>query len=567
LLARTGRFSRATAREATVPAQTRSYRDLTAQRVLRLDRREGIGPHHLAIGKTRKLFEWRSIVHAFFSTGYEIRHTRVDSRTMEILDSSVVPAPVGWGGGAFCVDVAPNGTANLVFIHRNKLELAFLRGKVSADGIAWDAWQTLLRGTARLAAPWLELDLQGNAWCSALARDGDFKVALVRADGTHQVENLFAPGEEPWFHSCVQVLPIGRGRAVAVGFRGTFPTTTELVWKTVGADLAAGPSQSLAPCNVNDALTFHFQAVGDPRRGRAHIVYLDRNLSTSHAMLEKGAWRVTTDVLERPGFAPQICLDESGALSFVGADYEGSLWSSCWQAKTGWSPTERIRGVAGPNISAAFGRTGYGTGGLIGAARSTNGQVPFLYGVIEDDRTAEATLYLSMLGAGRGLHLAKDTLSVSVKGKTIDVAIRLDTLRKEDTERAGQCWLVVIPAASGDALKVALLAGAKGVTPVVFRQHPDGRVSAVKASTRFAADFHGPFTSRTQAALHAKISLAAALTGLKAGQAWVETYENWSRKTYGAGATLIDVAPFEFEPAAATARNPGSIPQLFRRIL
>ena len=49
-----------------------------------LDERSGIGPHHLAIGKTRKLFEHGGTVFAFFSRGYEIACARIGADTSEI---------------------------------------------------------------------------------------------------------------------------------------------------------------------------------------------------------------------------------------------------------------------------------------------------------------------------------------------------------------------------------------------------------------------------------------------------------------------------------------------------
>jgi hypothetical protein len=81
------------------------------------------------------------------------------------------------------------------------------------------------------------------------------------------------------------------------------------------------------------------------------------------------------------------------------------------------------------------------------------------------------------------------------------------------------------------------------------------------------ASFRGPFLPAKNAGLRAKLVLPAALKGLNAGQAWVETYEGWRAESAGAGARLMDVAPFTLEPAAETARDPLSIPRVFRRII
>ena len=255
-----------------------------------VDDRAGIGPHHLAIGKTRKIFEKDNTIYAFFSRGYEIACSTFDADTLQLLGSQVLDCPVAWGGGAFCVDCDASGRVALVFLHRNKHELCLATGTIEHGTIRWAPWRSLLVSAAHQAAPWVEMGLDGTAWCSVLDRTGDFRIAVVRGADV-RVGDLFSDKEEPWYHSCVQVCPVGNDRAVAIGFRGTFPTRTELVFKSVSADLKFGPSETLAPCNVNDRLTFHFQAVGDPARGTAHIVYLDDALTVSHAYLRTAGGR------------------------------------------------------------------------------------------------------------------------------------------------------------------------------------------------------------------------------------------------------------------------------------
>ena len=529
-----------------------TFRAQFAQQSVCLDERERIGPHHLAIGKTRKLFAYESTIHAFFSTGYGIHYARVDADSLAIIGRAALNVPVAWGGGAFCVDCDDEGRVALVFVHRSMRELCLVHGRVERDHIAWDNWQPLLATSGLEAAPWLELDpLDGAAWISVLSRDGDFRLAHVRPGHHARIGDLFAPGEARWYHSAVQVLPVGDGNAVAVGFRGTFPTATELVFKTVSDTLALGPSQTLAPCNVNDQLTFHFQAVGDPARKRAHIVYLDAGLSVSHAMFQRGQWKIAAAVMPFAAFAPQICLDPAGNAACLAADYEGAVWSAAW-VNGEWSLPRKIDRLVAPAISGAFGRTGYGTGGMISAARTNDGRVPFLIGDIVDDRAARSRLLLSVLGGGKGLELA-DALpvSVSVLGERVHAQVRLRALGDGDLSASGRRWQAVIAAADGTLLKLALSGGEARAT-ICGR---DGTVTEKPA--RFEVRTMTPFTAGDgDAAIDLYTDLKVA--GLKGEGAWVETYDD---------GTLVDFAPFEPETAARMALDPARIPSAYRRMV
>jgi hypothetical protein len=536
----------------------RTYRQIFGAATVCLDRRDGIGPHHLAIGKTRKLFEWQGTVHAFFSQRYAIGHARFDPVSLKLRDLRVLDVPVGWGGGAFCVDQDSRGRVTLVFLHRNKHELAVLHGDASGNDIAWRGWQVIARGT-RLAAPWVEVDGEGDAWCSVLAREGGFQIARVRRDGGFTTGDLFAAGEAPWYHSCVQMLPIGSGSALAVGFRGAFPNQTELVFKTVSAHLALGPSQTLARCNVNDALTFHFQAVGDPARGRAHIVYLDDGLTVSHAMFDKGAWTVTRNVFADASFAPQIGLDAAGGLTFLTADYDGAVWSAAWLESDGWSKPQQVAGLPKLEISAAFGRTGYGTGGLISAARSSSGRLPFLMGVVEDDKTARAGLYAGVLGAdAQNARALRDAPAVTLTGRTLHAELRLTALAVDDGGRGS--WVITIPAEGGAALKLAISAQQKTFSATASWHDRHGKVvrdsGAVRVTPRFGSD-----------AIEADVELERGPDGLAPDAAWAEAYDGMWSADAANRAELVDIAPFDFEPAAATALDPASIAKTFRRIV
>lgn len=463
-----------------------TFRELIDTESLELDSRDHIGPHHLAIGKTRKLFERGGVIHAFFSIGYELVHACIDGESFALLDKRTLDIPIAWGGGAFCVDDDGRGGVTLVFLHRNQHELCAVTGDEKDGDIVWDAWRSLLTSRARQAAPWVEVGPDGTAWASVLDRDGDFRLAVLPPNGEPKIGDLFEKDETRWYHSCVQVEPISKDLALAIGFRGEFPNRTELVFKTVSSDLKLGPAKTLARCNVNDRLTFHFQAVGDATRGAAHIVYLDNGLSVSHALYENDAWHVTENVVPVACFAPQICINEDGDAALIAPDYEGTLWRASWSKAKGWGATKKFRGSA-PNISMSFAQTGYGTGGLISAARSTNGRVPFLFATIDDDKTAHATLHASALARSCSFDSGKP-LTVTASGKTIQTEIRLNTLRASDLK--DRKFVIVIPAEAGRALKLEITDG-KGRASW---QERDGSLTQELASVKITTELHVAFS-------------------------------------------------------------------------
>lgn len=525
-----------------------------------IDERDHIGPHHLAIGKTRKLFERNDVIYAFYSRGYAIGCARIDARTFKLIDSGALGFPVAWGGGAFCVDESC-GNVVIVFIHRNQHELCVAKGRIEQGVLRWGTWRPLLASQSHQAAPWVELSDDGTAWASVLSRDGDFRVVIIPPNGEPRVGDLFAPDEERWYHSCVQMLPVGNHQALAVGFRGAFPRETELVYKTVSAKLACSPSVPLAPCNVNDHTTFHFQAIGDPARSRAHIVYLDNGLSVSHAHYRDGAWHVAHNVMPFPCFAPQICLNADGDAALLAADYEGTLWHAAWSGGS-WSAPRRAAGALAPNVSASFGETGYGSGGLIAAAHSVAGDVPYLLARMEDDRTGRARLYAGMLGRGRGLSLSGETpLAVRAAHGLIEADIRLVDLQPHDLRQAGACWLVSIPSKSGRILNLAALSGPAGLAGTVTWLERDGRMIEDKVRVGITPRLCGPF-SRTDTPASLLLSVPLEADGLDCENAWVETYRGW-----GDDPRLIDLAPYRPETAAAMALDPARIPTAFRRMV
>jgi hypothetical protein len=523
-----------------------------------IDRRAGIGPHHLAIGKTRKVFEHDGTVYAFFSRGYEIACAEIDARTKRVRDIRALDIPTAWGGGAFCVDCDAEGRVVLAFLHRNQHELAFVEGQIAECAIDWSPWRTLLASSSHQAAPWVELSPDGTAWCSVLDRAGDFRIALVLPDGETRVANLFKPGETPWYHSCVQMLPVGKGRALAVGFRGSFPSKTELVFKTVSEKLEFGPSTVLAPCNVNDRLTFHFQAVGDAAHGSAHIVYLDEGLSVSYARYTKGAWEVTKSVLPFACFAPQITIDNEGDLVLLAADYEGRVWKAAKPVAGSWSEPVPVVGLEGPNISALFAMTSYGTGGIIAAARSDNGRVPFLLARIENGESAEAELDMGLLGAGHGHALAANRpISAVLNGNRLEAEIRLSDLSRRDLADASNSWVVNVPAETSSVLKLCIKGGdAMSATASWFES--DGRVTPAASSTTIEMRCADAFSPERHAAIRVTAELKNEPRELHTAKASVETY---------AGARLIDIAPFQPETAARMTLAPHAIPKSFKRMV
>ena len=519
-----------------------------------LDARDHIGPHHLSIGKTRKVFEYGGVVHAFFSRGYDIAHARIDPRTLSAEPAEALDLPVAWGGGAFCVDQR-GGTVKLVFTHRNQLELCLAEGTIAAGTIQWQPWRRLLFSASRQAAPWLEIGADGTAWASVLEREGGFRLAVIAPGGAVKTGDLFDNGETGWYHSCVQMLPVGDGLALAVGFRGAFPQQTELVFKTVSAGLELGPALTLAPCNVNDNLTFHFQAVGDSERGFAHIVYLDKDLHVSHALWRRSEWHVSREVVPCAAFAPQVAIDGEGRALLMAADYEGRLWKAAWSEAEGWCEADIVPRVAAPNTSGLFGQTGFGTGGLITAARSESGRLPYLVACIDDDRQGRARLCAGVLGEGE--RLGADPVSVRREGRAVHAEIRLDMLRDEETREPGRSWQVVAPLESG-ALRLCATASGEGLSASAEWCRRDGTVN--RAPARVEAVTHDLFMPRRcPAILRLDAELPFDLPALKPGGAWVEIYDG--------GGRLAEIAPFKPETNAAMALDPARILSTFKRMV
>ncbi len=312
-----------------------------------LDRRSGIGPHHLSIGKTRKIFDDGSKVDVFFSTGRGISHAVVRYGGEVALGES--PLPTSWGGFSFTVD-----GGRICFVHADGKRLC-----VSDD---LETYRTVLETDGPLAAPWL----CGERWS-----------VLERGNG------VWIDGEldrSPIHHSCVQLFGPDR----AVGFRGEFPTRTELCEKRTGGEWGR-----LAKCNVNDRTTFHFGA------SRSVIAYLDDGLAVSLVGRR--------NIIPIPCFAPNVSFinDE---LNVFACDYHGSIWR--W--REGSEVLERLP-IEGPNISPLFAMTGYGTGGMLIPHEIRGDRIPILISRIEDEQTGTACLELEFAP----LRMTNETMSTN----------------------------------------------------------------------------------------------------------------------------------------------------------
>ncbi len=293
-----------------------------------LDRRSGIGPHHLSIGKTRK----------FDGDGKPVYSVGDGIAGMAL--------PTTFGGGAFCVD-----GQSLIYVHKNRRECYLVRNGVE---------RKLCETASTFAAPWVTEGPDGRAWWSVLSRDGNYRIGLG--------EN--ARVLTGWYHSAIQVMPLSSDRAVAIGFRGEFPTATTLVFQEIDARLRNVGEEIDIECNVNDRTTFHFQAVSDFSRELAHVVFLGAGLCVQHAVYFGDSVHWTDGpAIDGPCFAPQITLDSNGVETILAADYRGNI-------RVGNDKV--LRGVRGPNISPLFALTGYGTGGMISGAKTVNGKVPLL---------------------------------------------------------------------------------------------------------------------------------------------------------------------------------------------
>ncbi len=301
-----------------------------------LDSRPKIGPHHLGIGKTRKLIWDDDKWLAFYSTGHQI-----ECKTSTGEETTIKPIPSAFGGGAFCDD-----GKRLVYISPDRHILYEYANGESRQ---------LTTSQDTLAAPWVH----GGTW-SVLQRRGP-------------VLTNFGSIKD-WYHSCVQAFWMD-GKPVAVGFKGDFPTDTSLVCRHGDAETI------IAKCNVNDHTTFHFQAA-QADNGAIYVVFLADKLTVSMASYDGKEWDIVGRVIPVSSFAPQITLDRRGDPIVIAADYCGNVWCG----------NQIIAGLKAPEISPLFALTGYGTGGMIAPEKLHGTDMPVLIANCVNEQDGEWAL-------------------------------------------------------------------------------------------------------------------------------------------------------------------------------
>ncbi len=303
-----------------------------------LDRRVGIGPHHLSIGKTRKVFDRTLAVQAYYSIGNAICHAIIDDKGRALTEE--LELPVAWGGLSFTVDAG-----RILFVHADGQTLCLSEDRKT--------YKTVFKMEGQLSAPWL----CGEQWSVVERGNG------VWVNGG-PYKNLHP--------SCVQLFDVG----VAIGFGGDFPTKTELRWKQGGTDW-----RPLVTCNVNDRTTFHFGAT--ERDGEIFLAYLDDDLTVTLGRHKDGFWYFR-HVIPIACFAPNVSF-VNGELNVFACDYYGTIWR--W--REGY-PLERLP-IEGPEISPLYAMTGYGTGGMLIPPEIHGDRIPVLISHVRDD---ESTLVL-----------------------------------------------------------------------------------------------------------------------------------------------------------------------------
>ncbi|MFO1187728.1 MAG: hypothetical protein U1E87_09940 [Alphaproteobacteria bacterium] len=138
-----------------------------------LDERGGIGAHHLAIGKTRKLFVHAGLVYCFYSTGFEIECAIADATTRQVQARTRVPVNAAFGGAHFCIDDDGTGGFALVFTERGRDLVGVVRGRAEGERMSWSSPEAVfLRAPGPMfATPWIAFGLDGELWVSAIARE------------------------------------------------------------------------------------------------------------------------------------------------------------------------------------------------------------------------------------------------------------------------------------------------------------------------------------------------------------------------------------------------------------
>lgn len=322
-----------------------------------IDSRKGIGPHHIGIGKTRKLVDRGGALWGYYSTGYGYQAFLAQRGTLETFPSGFPYQGMAWGGGQFCMD-----GHNIALVAKGRTEFIAHGRRIPGR---------------QFSAPWIS---------------GDWSTAVVHTKGQFLLVNKDKQKliETDWHPSCLMVLPVGEGKAWLCGFRGKFPYEMDLVVAQVDEDLNVGPAIELGLCGVNDVHTFHFQGLSD--EGYVSIVYLSPDMHVMHAQWAGGLWSVSP-VADFPAIAPQNTILADGTIGILCADYDGQIW------RLDGSP-RAISDKGLVNMSPFWSRSQYGTGGLTTAPKSIDTKIPFMAVHLPDDPHEPSELYLGLAGEG-----------------------------------------------------------------------------------------------------------------------------------------------------------------------
>jgi hypothetical protein len=532
-----------------------------------VDERRQISPHFLGIGKTRKLIDLGDRLLGFYSLGYQVAWFIADRSTLEVTARGVLAdVSLAFGGGHFCVDHVGD-LVHLIYTCRSRVHVFHRTGRVAGNRFVLDAHErTAITGTGPwLAAPWLSVDANGSIWVSCVGKKNDFIIAHAStADGpgyAFRQACLFKDAPE-WHHSCVQVLPCGKGKAVAVGFAGSFPRDTVLVARQVDDELTFGETDTIGPCDVNDQITFHFQAFGDPERNRAVVTYLGPRGRIDHASWNGATWQVEEGIVPFQVICPQNTLLSNGEVGVLCADYEGRMHALSSSAGA-WSAPVAVSRAGLVTISPAFARTGYGSGGIISVARSAGVDMPYLAGELALDPQAPAKLHLGNVGGHYPLTFAASSQPTAT-WENDQLVLRAGVCGggQDDLHRSGLGWRFCVSDSSGFVSQAWILSGVGGPRTLLFRfqgngHAPEGRpvqgtvtLSRQSSGAELVARLSSDFIPAPGAPV-----VATSYTGVSAIPMAVPTGH------------MVDLVPFEQEPNSQVARDPGLLPQVFRRMV
>jgi hypothetical protein len=277
-------------------------------------------------------------------------------------------------------------------------------------------------------------------------------------------------------------------------------------------------------------------------------------------MIERGIFR-------HPSFAPQLTLGANGGLALLLCDYEGRVWRACRSSTGLWSPCEEVRGAGPVKISPAFGRTSYGTGGLVSAARSATHDAFYLASHIDAGASGAASLVLGSALADGALRFAAECVQASAEGDRLKVTCALTSLDLNEAIRRQAAWQVRIADAGGAIITTTVRATESGLSADAWRSTSRGESApfavgiAVCATQRSAFDGDGPPRLTWELPLPSKFpasQLIVTASSFKGARGSVSEMVD---------GTLVDLVPYQPEANAIIARDPGRLSQVFRRLL